>query len=274
MKKINLITYSALSAFTLNYSAVHAATVVWDGGGTDNLWSNAQNWVGDALPGVADKVEIGGSSVVDFDVIFSSTVPNGQVAIDLKDSARLNLSSGALTLTNGNFNTSPINFSANSVLNISGGTHQLLARTGSGESGTIRVTGDEANITFQQGSYNGMFDFVLDDTGVSMIHINSWYALGGASLNVDGSAFSGVGSFTLFDIAANGGINSTFDMGKVTITGFDSGTNWELQQYDDAGRSIVKLNVTAVPEPSAAALLGLGSLSLILRRSRSYPQVR
>jgi hypothetical protein len=42
-----------------------AAVITWDGGGADNDWSTAANWVGDALPGTADTADFGdGASAV------------------------------------------------------------------------------------------------------------------------------------------------------------------------------------------------------------------
>ena len=40
-----------------------AATVTWDGGGTDSKWSTIANWSGDALPATSDDVVFDATSV-------------------------------------------------------------------------------------------------------------------------------------------------------------------------------------------------------------------
>jgi len=73
----------------------------------------------------------------------------------------------------------------------------------------------------------------------------------------------GVGTYTLFDadsLALGNSLGSTVFteslLGYATATLFESGGD-------------IFLSVTAVPEPSSTALLGLGGLALMLRRKRS-----
>jgi hypothetical protein len=71
-------------------------SVTWTGGGGNNLWSNAANWQGGAIPDKANvaDVNLGGASVV-----FNSSVPT------LAGSVQVNsVSGGALTVTNGTLN--------------------------------------------------------------------------------------------------------------------------------------------------------------------------
>ncbi|MCP5538475.1 MAG: PEP-CTERM sorting domain-containing protein [Akkermansiaceae bacterium] len=52
--------------------------------------------------------------------------------------------------------------------------------------------------------------------------------------------------------------NLTEVRGRANVANTDAGSNWLMDNF----------TVTSVPEPSSAALLGLGGLTLILRRRR------
>src|SRR5690349_18331137 len=45
-----------------------AASITWDGGGGDGLWSNPLNWSGDALPGPGASIVIDDAGIVHVDV--------------------------------------------------------------------------------------------------------------------------------------------------------------------------------------------------------------
>ena len=96
--------------------------------------------------------------------------------------------------------------------------------------------------------------------------------IGSGSFDLDAFTFTdlsgpgsriGVGTYTLFDadsLALGNSLGSTVFteslLGYATATLFESGGD-------------IFLSVTAVPEPSSTALLGLGGLALMLRRKRS-----
>ena len=260
---------TVLTAITLaGVASTQAALITWDGTGDGTNWTDGNNWGSNSVPGVADTMEIN-NAVVDFNTTFSSTIANGSNVIKLLGTTQLNLTGGSLSFQAGATNTSPLAIASGAVLNISGGTHNLLGRYGVGQTGTTRVTGSQATINLHQSTaYSGTYDFVLDGTGVSKFNYGSWAALGGASLQVDGSSFDGSGSFELFNIGAHNSIDSTFNMANVVVSGFDAGTTWTLAQEDVGGRSLVTLVV--VPEPGTYALIG-GFLALgyvMVRRRR------
>jgi hypothetical protein len=58
-----LVTIIALISTSVISTDVSGAEVKWDGGGGDGLWTNAQNWTGDILPGSTDKVILDNSYV-------------------------------------------------------------------------------------------------------------------------------------------------------------------------------------------------------------------
>jgi len=43
-------------------AAAQAATVTWDGGGTDNNWTTPANWSGDAAPAAGDTLAFSGGT--------------------------------------------------------------------------------------------------------------------------------------------------------------------------------------------------------------------
>ena len=51
-----------LAALACSLPAAHAATVTWDGGGTDNLWMNPDNWGGNATVQEFDSLVFDGST--------------------------------------------------------------------------------------------------------------------------------------------------------------------------------------------------------------------
>jgi hypothetical protein len=78
-----------------------------------------------------------------------------------------------------------------------------------------------------------------------------------------GSAFDGNGSFATVQIGAN--TIGTFDLGTQTNAYFTFGAfNFETSQF--GGGTFDNFSVTAIPEPSAALLGGLGLLALLRRR--------
>ena len=260
---------TVLTAITLaGVASTQAALTTWDGTGDGTNWTDGNNWGSNSVPGVAETMEIN-NAVVDFNTTFSSTIANGSNVIKLLGTTQLNLTGGSLSFQAGATNTSPLAIASGAVLNISGGSHNLFGRYGVSQTGTTRVTGSQATINLNQSMlYTGTYDFVLDGTGVSKFNYNSWAVLNGASLRVDGSLYSGTGSFELFNIGANANIDSTFNMANVVVSGFDAGTTWTLAQEDVGGRSLVTLVV--VPEPGTYALIG-GFLALgyvMVRRRR------
>src|SRR5262249_43268761 len=73
--------------------------VTWTGGAGTNLWADAANWQGGAIP---DKANVANVNLNGASVVFNSSVPtllSGSVQV-------VNVSGGALTVTNGTLNVS------------------------------------------------------------------------------------------------------------------------------------------------------------------------
>ena len=92
--------------------------------------------------------------------------------------------------------------------------------------------------------------------------------------NAQGSD-TGTSTFVLtMDAASNWSFSidgATATTGTIGGPGFDFAADYEFyafQQSDDSVLNIEAVTLTAVPEPSTTALLGLGGLALILRRRK------
>ena len=123
-----------------------------------------------------------------------------------------------------------------------------------------------------------LFDFdVTADTGtinITEISINLWRNGGGApdtmafEVSVDGGGFVAFGTSDTeasTGLAANRDFNFTGDVtGSSIVVRFAPTSSTGNLHISD----IVVTGTTVVPEPSSAALLGLGGLALILRRRK------
>lgn len=121
----------------------------------------------------------------------------------------------------------------------------------------------------------------FQDAGTSDLSASGWDNI---ILVRDGTAlkyyFNGVqeGGNKTIDAGADFASANNFILGDDGTGGYNGGSNWtgdmlfdDLAIYDEAlDQSAISAlqSTTAVPEPSAAALLGLGGLALILRRRK------
>lgn len=269
-------TTTILAVVSLGISAAQAVTVVWDGGGGggDLSWQTGTNWDTDIVPASADDITIGNGEAVTYTPGGDLTIDGGSLAISGGSSwsqtagnwSRLN--NGSMTLNNGTFTRAGGNlvmgfdsdntFSTsltNSAINLGGELwfgHNATDRTNQVISLTLNSSSIDAN-----GSV-GIWLWNTDASGNTFtIDVNG----AGSSIegrvgrrNSEGSNNS-VTWETLWDegiLQTNGGNSGVFSDHFAT-----SGT---------AGT--VEYTLTVVPEPSSAALLGLGGLALILRRRK------
>lgn len=276
MKNTKLTIYTTIACL-ISFLPAHAATLTWDGGGGDTDWSNGLNWNTNNAPTAGDTMVIGGSAVVDFNTNFTSSLSNGQVVINISNTAQLNLNGGALSFADGNANTSPLNIGNDAVLNITGGDHNLYGRVDIFGEGTIRVTGDAATIDLRQLVKSGgpnTFEFIFDSTGVSSLDYYSYFGAADQILYVDGSAYFDaytgpyVPGGTQFKLIETGNLSAQFQTANVTIAGLGEEGNTGYGYILTQDANDVYLTVF-VPEPSSAALLGLGGVALMLRRKRN-----
>ena len=106
---------------------------------------------------------------------------------------------------------------------------------------------DDSSAVFTSAA--GTYDWAITATGLDGTNSESLDII----LSQGGSAvFTATNRTTIADTT-----------GAVSDVDFAMGSNWGTAQY-----SVDDVSVTAVPEPSSAALLGLGGLALILRRRK------
>lgn len=295
MKTKNILKYT-LAAGMLTMTNAQAATL-WTGA-TDSDFGTNSNWDNSA-PGQVDVDQL--ATINNGDTVNVSTdytAPNtyrltvqGNSTLNVSAAMTVNrltnLASGStINLLDGSAFTMPkvssgnnAGWSLNGTLEISGGTHAFNERLFS-SGGTIRVVGSDSETHFHQIVNALNYEFVFDADGVSSLIGGGtgiggsgagpyWSALGSSTLDVDGSAFVLSGApqtFTLMETTTNA--LSNFNTANVNITGLGvEGLGYTFQQYQDGGRNYIEL--TVLPEPSSAALLGLGLSSLLLRRKRS-----
>ena len=291
----NITNYSLPLAIALLLPhGLHAATT-WTGGTSD--FATPSNWDNNSPGNAADdgsnnvatinngdsvnltsnysatnqyNLKIGGNSTLNASADFTAT------GLVIQSTGTVSLTGGNFTLpktsvnNNGSGAKGTLNINSGGVLNITGGNHIFSER--STVNGIFRVTGSTSTISLNQiGTANGTFDFIFDSAGISTINGDQnfpWFSIAGASLSIDGSAYTG-GTQT-FDLLSSTDGAGAFTTRGLSVSGFNASEyNTAFEQVTEGGRRIERLVVTAVPEPSSFSLLGLGGLALMMSRRKS-----
>ncbi|NWK55988.1 PEP-CTERM sorting domain-containing protein [Verrucomicrobiaceae bacterium N1E253] len=275
-------TITALAVVSLGISAAQASTIAWGGG--DGNWNTE---------GVADAGWSGGTSPT-MDGTDDAVINGGTVSYDagaLGDlgagwgSSHLTLNGGVLTQSTTHWSV----FDGSGTFTIAGGTFNSAAdRVQIGASGTDTAqfvmtsgsfihTGSEVAVrggntfTVSGGSMSANF-FSLGDFGLATIDVAGgtvrlndgssgggfYIGTAGSAINLTAAGVFNIGNTNIADATAN-----YLDTDRV-VFGMD-GNNALLQVVDDGAGGV---NISAVPEPTSAALLGLGGVALILRRRK------
>lgn len=243
--------------------------LTWDGGGGDGLWATATNWDTDALPQNGDTANIANSTVAGID----GNLPNATVNLT---SSTLTTSTGALRL-----NGATINVDSDSTL--TGNFWDL-------NNGTLNFS-DGAAATMNDWEIKGTntFRFDLGATGFDTLNPNNFRTDGNntaltvaekvalSTWTVDLNAYTGgVGVITLVDFNAdrsrsgtvNGDTNDAiFQTATLNVLNNNTGHNAALRWNDLT--EAVELNITAIPEPSTFAMIGIAIGGLLWRRRQS-----
>lgn len=129
----------------------------------------------------------------------------------------------------------------------------------SGDAGVFTLSSISSDFTSAAGGYTLVVYFESDNnTRTGTITVNDSINPPTSVSGLDGSTFSGT------YVEATGSNDSNY----AVFTGLTA-SSIEIDIDSDAGRmGITGMTLYAVPEPSSAALLGLGGLSLILRRRK------
>ena len=245
-------------------------TVTWTGGGANNLLSNGDNW--DAADG---------KGPINYDTL---VINNGDTVAhnnSLPFAATIDLVGSELTTEGGviRLNNSTINVDAASTL--SGGFWDL------GGASIIFEDGAQANMAnWEQKDLNsftyqlGAYDFTTLTPGAFRIGNGGLTGdIANATYIADFSNFSnwslsnlGSNSITLMDFTSDGAGMDNAQFQSATFDYINMGANIENAAFawDNSLEAItLTFDITAVPEPSSTALLGLSGIALMLRRKRS-----
>ncbi len=172
--------------------------------------------------------------------------------------------SGTLDVSDGAISVGGVTtINTNGVFNLSGGSYSSAGTT---VHGVVNLSGgsimDSATSLFSASS-NLAFDFGGLD-GSSMV---TWDAadisvVDGAMLSLNGLGGLGVGSYDLMSFSNS--LVGDYD-GNYTLDGLSNGLAGSIAYDSDS----VYLNVVAaVPEPTSAALLSIGTLGFLMKRRR------
>ena len=179
MKK--LLTLIVVIAFGLMAGSAHAGeNIVWDGGGTDNLWTTPQNWVDDSVPGTDDNAHFSDSSapaaLVDDTV--NASVAEVLIAIEASDgTCTLNVTGGSLTATDSYFMVGKSE--GEGIMNMSGGS--VLAAegfiiansdSGNGSFGTLNMSGGTITVRGTNAASTWYRNFTIADQGEAILNMS------------------------------------------------------------------------------------------------------
>ncbi|WP_372808041.1 hypothetical protein [Pontiella sp.] len=138
---------SAIVAVTVAGISAQAASIEWDNGASDGVWTNPVNWAGDALPGGDDIAYISTTDTVIYQDGYTNTVDRYIV----RGGSTLNITGGYLSGSAVGSSVRDIigQTSGHSYLNQSGGEYkpQHILRIGAGVAGTVNLSGGTCSVT-------------------------------------------------------------------------------------------------------------------------------
>ncbi|NWK56544.1 PEP-CTERM sorting domain-containing protein [Verrucomicrobiaceae bacterium N1E253] len=207
-----------------------SAATTWTGGGDGSSFFAEANWTDDGGTPATGPIDPGTALAVD-DYFISSTSLTNIGALVLGDIAT------SLTLNASSIGTASINGT--------NGAGALILTNGS----LYNTQFAGANLTVD-----------IDGTSALTLRGGNDPLPNGASVDL---AAGGVINF----LAESVGDATSEHLGKITVGGQAAEIGVNVTLVSDGGSGSI-LTATAVPEPSAAALLGLGGMAMILRRRK------
>lgn len=272
------------------------ADAYWTGGGSDNLWSNIDNWNADPANSGNVHINNGGGGITKMPLIATTASTTGGVYVGegsgpgvLTIGANLTINgalgvgtnngNGTVTQTGGLLTAGEIAVGAeakNGHYTISGGSvnvSHILASDHSTSSGLFEVVGTGATsivanyqVKFRSG--NGGFKFVLGATGVTPIQTNRLLldSTGSTTLTVDATGYTGPeADIVLFDYSREAGGGRYWDgafFDNVILLGGATSINYGTSWPAPAEMNKLTVHIVPIPEPATMLLLGLGGILL------------
>ncbi|HEC02741.1 MAG TPA: discoidin domain-containing protein [Phycisphaerales bacterium] len=229
-KKLMLSVLVGLVAGVIGNAS--AADISWSGAGTDKLWSTAENWDGDTVPGAGDDaiIEMDPGATIDDSV--TANADNVRIADAAGSTGRLVMTGGTLTVhqTGGGGPGLWIANRGTGHFDMSGGTitaeHVYLPRNVPGQAymtmtgGTV-TTGQSLTLGLHHGEYGE-----LNISG-GTINVGSMFRCpdgGQAVLNMTGGTINVSGTFFIIRRGNSGGTTSghvQLDGGTITVDDFE-----------------------------------------------------
>jgi fibronectin-binding autotransporter adhesin len=165
------------------------STRVWDGGGGDNKWSTAANWVGSVAPTVGDDLQFAGTARTGTQNDFAAGTSFGSIEFA---SSNFSLAGNSLTVTNG--------------ITVDSGVAGSTIALGVALGGTVNVNVVGTTLTMS-GALTGSGGLQKSGTGTLTLSATNTYS-GGTTLNA--------GTVNLTGTLTNTG--STLNLGAGTGT--------------------------------------------------------
>lgn len=239
----------ALLLALLAGGAANALAQTWDGGGTDNNWSTANNWTGNTVPASNDSTDITFAGTTRLapnltgnrtqrSIIFAS----GAGAFTLGGSSTLTIASGGITNNSSNTQTiaSPVFLSSNQTWNTASGNLVVsgpvssnwitLTKTGSG---TLTLSGNNTGLqgplainagTVVLAHSNALGSSTYGNTISSgaTLALQSGITVTESNFSVNGSGHGGGGAIR--NLSGNNTIAAALDVASASTIGSDGGT--------------------------------------------------
>jgi len=245
-------------------------TVTWTGGGANNLLSTAANWNApdNKAPITNDTLLINNGDTV----AHAQNLP-GNTTINLVGS-ELTTDGGVIRLNNATIHVDAGSTLSGAFWDLDGAS--IVFEDGAQATMTSWEQKDLNSFTYELGAY----DFTtLTPTNFFIGNGSLTGDIANATYVADFSNFAnwslsnlGSNSITLMDFGTDFASMDNTKFQDATFAYLNMGANIEDAAFawDDSLEAIIlTFDITAVPEPSSTALLGLGGLALMLRRRRS-----
>lgn len=259
---------------------VRAATVTWDGGGTDTNWNTCENWSGDACPGVGDLAQFNGTSTKNATINVPITVSGISIAsgytgtITQASGVTITMGAGGFSQADGVFIGGDSTVTLTSNFSLSGGAFTST-------SGTWQMMGTfthTAGGTFAHHSGTWM---VYDCSGGTW-DVNSMETLYNFTVNMNCSSVSIAASDTFIIEGALlladgyvGGLTGTLEArGDVTVGSGWDGNEVTLKFGGSGTQTFTTNNSTTLDGPVTFAHSGtvnmVGSLTMNANKAATF----
>lgn len=266
-------TITALAVASLGMGAAAAATVTWDGDVSGGIWDTATNWDSNTVPAWGDDIVINttNGSVEyqgvngDYNPLTSLTVTNTALTNNYAGWQRSN---GTIIFDNsslvGNGNIMAVNYEQQGAMSWTLQNGSSFSSNGEFWMGPNNAT-QTGNTTI---SIDGTSNITLTGGGGASLFL--WNAAASHTINFEGTGgFLSVGAAGIEYNNDNTKLSfeDLWDAGVLTRNGGQVGTFAE-NFVESGSNGSDGYTVTAIPEPSSTALIGLAGLALILRRRK------